>query len=114
MTRSFNVKTSKNMYTKVGLQKKYDKINRDFITRIIAKMGFPPQFVSLVQWCISTPTFSIIINGTPRGFIHGNRGIHQGDHLSPCSFAIAVNFQSIKMESEYLLGHINPIYNIAQ
>lgn len=112
MTRSFNRKTSKKTCIKVDLQKAYDEVSKEFITYVMVKMGFPPQFVFLVQWCISTPTFSIIINGTPQGFINNNRGIQRGDPLSSYLFAIIMEYLSTKMESEHLLGNINPISNI--
>ena len=32
--------------------------------------------------CVTTPSFSILINGKPYGNVHPTRGIHQGDHLS--------------------------------
>ena len=38
--------------------------------------------------CISTTRFSILVNGTPMGFIHNTRGLRQGNPLLPYLFVI--------------------------
>lgn len=37
---------------------------------------------------MSSPSFSILINGIPKSFFHGSRGLKQGGPLSPYSFII--------------------------
>lgn len=78
---------------------------------MMEKMGFPPQFMSLIKWCISTPSISITINGT-LGFILSNRGIGQDDPLSSYLFTIAMEYLSVNLESEHLQGNLSPSYNI--
>lgn len=38
--------------------------------------------------CICSITYSVLVNGEPKGHIVPPRGICQGDHLSPCLFLI--------------------------
>ena len=52
------------------------------------KMGFCEKWVSLIMYCISTVSYSILVNGEPNGDIRPSRGIRQGDLLSPYLFLL--------------------------
>lgn len=59
------------------------------------KMQFPTHFINVVYECINSSTFSILLQGIPKGFITSNRGHRQEDHLSPYLFTIAVEYSHI-------------------
>eukprot|EP00268_Persea_americana_P012098 TRINITY_DN15081_c1_g2_i1.p1 TRINITY_DN15081_c1_g2~~TRINITY_DN15081_c1_g2_i1.p1 ORF type:complete len:104 (-),score=8.03 TRINITY_DN15081_c1_g2_i1:580-891(-) len=51
-------------------------------------MGFGEKWSQWTKECVSSACFSIIINGSPTGFIQAQRDITQGDPLSPFLFVI--------------------------
>ena len=52
------------------------------------KMGFPTQWIERMMSCVTTPSFSILVNGKPFGMVHPSWRIHQGDPLSPYLFLL--------------------------
>jgi hypothetical protein len=61
------------------------------------RCGFCLKWRKWIHYCISTTRFSILINGSPKGFFGSSCGIHQGDSLSPLLFAIVMEALSRMM-----------------
>ena len=79
---------------KLYLEKAYDHINWDFLLTVVQKMGFGVKWVGWIRWCISTASFSILINGSPSSFFQSTRGLRQGDPLSPYLFVLRMEASS--------------------
>ncbi|KAJ9561591.1 hypothetical protein OSB04_006751 [Centaurea solstitialis] len=75
---------------KIDLRKAYDMVSWEFLFTMLRGLRFHPVLVSWITEMVSTPTFSVVVNGEARGFFHGKRGIRQGDPLSPYLFTIVM------------------------
>lgn len=53
-----------------------------FLETMMEKMGFAREWIRWVMTCVSTLSYTILLNGTTHGFIKPERGLQQGDPLS--------------------------------
>jgi len=72
-------------------------------------MKFPPHWINWIKECLSSPTFSTMLNRLPFGFFGSNRGIRQGDPLSPYIFLLAMEFWTLHMDLTTAAGRIRPV-----
>ena len=63
------------MAMKLDMSKAYDRVEWCFLEKILLRMGFIESWVAMIMLCVSTVTYSILINGEPKSFIRPSRGL---------------------------------------
>ncbi|XP_042953559.1 uncharacterized protein LOC122290089 [Carya illinoinensis] len=72
-------------------------------------MGFNTRWIALVMMCVKTVSFSVLINGEPKGLIIPSRGLRQGDPLSPYFFLLRTERLISLLKKAEVNGEITPV-----
>ena len=92
---------------RLGLERAYGRVDWQFLQYLLCTMGFGVKWRRWIKECTASAWFSILINGSPKGFFHAQRGLRQGDHFSPFFFVIvaeALSRMVRKVAHEGLIG----------
>lgn len=100
---------------KIDISKAYDRLEWQFVESMLIKFGFNQTWIARVMTCIRTVTYSFLQQGTVFGEVKPERGIRQGDPISPYIYILCAEGLSsmIRRNEEVGLIHGCKIANVA-
>ncbi|XP_010468460.1 PREDICTED: uncharacterized protein LOC104748533 [Camelina sativa] len=97
------------MALKTDMSKAYDHIEWGFLQAVLKKLGFSDKWISWILTCVSSVSYSFLINGTPQGLVTPSRGLRQGEPLSSYLFILCTEVLSglcVQAQNQGLLPDI--------
>ncbi|XP_026410423.1 uncharacterized protein LOC113305622 [Papaver somniferum] len=92
---------------KVDFEKAFDHVTWNFSDDMFKLMGFGEIWRNWIRCCVEYVRFSVLVNGSAAGYFKSNKGIRQGDPISPFVFLLvgeALTFMIKKTQEEGLLS----------
>jgi hypothetical protein len=94
---------------KIDITKAFDTLDWHFLLKVLKTFGFNEKFCNWVHVILQSAFLSISINGKAHGYFNCNRGVRQGDPLSPLLFCLAEEVMSRSISRLMSQGTLNQI-----
>ncbi|KAM0043465.1 putative RNA-directed DNA polymerase [Helianthus debilis subsp. tardiflorus] len=85
-------------FLKIDFKKAYDNVNWKFVVNVLRQMGFQDKWCSWIFGVLSSAQASVLVNGSPTFEFKSDKGMRQGDPISPFLFMIVMEALSYLLD----------------
>ncbi|XP_022041786.1 uncharacterized mitochondrial protein AtMg01250-like [Helianthus annuus] len=94
---------------KIDFEKAYDNVNWNFLISIMEQMGFPSTWCNWIKGILISSRAAVLVNGSPTFEFKIEKGLRQGDPLSPFLFLIVMEALSWMLKKAKAIGELKGI-----
>lgn len=59
---------------------------------MLGELNFPKKFIGWIMGCVTTTSYTLVVNGSPSPHFKAAKGLRQGDLLSHYLFTIGMDY----------------------
>nr|GEX47772.1 putative RNA-directed DNA polymerase, eukaryota [Tanacetum cinerariifolium] len=108
--RMATIEESKIFLFEVDFEKAFDSVNWPFLLDTMRQMSFGSKWRSWISSCLSSASILVLVNGSPTKELKLERGLRQGDPLSPFLFLIVAEALQVSILAACDIGLYKGIF----
>ena len=89
-------------------EKAFDRVDWQFLFRVLSHLGFGSSFVSWVRLLYSDIRSAVLINGYQSDFLFPSRGVRQGCPLSPLLYVLSIEVLAANLRAHPSIIGLRP------
>lgn len=94
---------------KIDISKAYDKVDWGFLQGMMSQLGFCETWVDWIMMCVANVSYSVQVNKDQVGPVVPEKGLRQGDPLSPYLYIICAEGLSILIKDAMQRGVLHGV-----
>jgi hypothetical protein len=94
---------------KLDLSKAYDRVDWDFLRKVMQRLGFSHRWVDWIMACVTSVRYKVKFNRNLLDSFLPSRGLRQGDPLSPFLFLFVADGLPALLQHEVSQKTIEPV-----